>query len=216
MIPDIHLYDPMFKPWNGHPDFTKHHATGANGTLVSPERCHVIISMLRNCINIPGEVVECGVYKGGILKMMDSVLRHSGSNKTIYAFDTFTGMPDVDETIDEHRKGDFKDTSCVEVEAFVNSDKLITVQGLIPDSFSGLEQLRFCMAHVDVDIYKSVLESTKFIWPRLHVGGAIVFDDYGFHQCYGARLAIDEFFSNTNTIPLVLGTGQAIAFKSHL
>jgi O-methyltransferase len=64
-----------------------------------------------------------------------------------------------------------------------------------------------------LDIYKSIVDSLNFIWPRLSSGGIIVFDDYGFPTCPGAREAVDDFFSGKSAIPLRLHTGQAIVFK---
>jgi O-methyltransferase len=57
------------------------------------------------------------------------------------------------------------------------------------------------------------LDALEFIWPRLVSGGFIVFDDYGFPTCPGAREAVDEFFDAKDSIPLCLPTGQAIVFK---
>jgi hypothetical protein len=58
-----------------------------------------------------------------------------------------------------------------------------------------------------------------FIYPRLCLGGIMVFDDYGAPLCPGARQArarqaIDKYFARTSIIPLVLQTGQAVIFKS--
>lgn len=70
------------------------------------------------------------------------------------------------------------------------------------------------MAHVDVDIYHAITACCQFIFPRLAAGGFMVFDDYGFPSCPGARLAVDQFFADKKVYPLVLSTGQAIVFKS--
>lgn len=87
-------------------------------------------------------------------------------------------------------------------------------KGFIPDTFRGLELARITFAHVDLDIYRSILDSLDFIWPRLTLGGFIVFDDYGFPSCPGARAAVDEFFASSACIPLCLPTGQAVVFKA--
>ena len=83
----------------------------------------------------------------------------------------------------------------------------------MPATFVGLDQVRLCFAHLDVDLYRSVTDCLTFIWPRLAVGGVIVIDDYGFESCPGAKSAVDEFFAGTGIVPLCLGTGQAIVFK---
>jgi O-methyltransferase len=87
-------------------------------------------------------------------------------------------------------------------------------QGFIPDTFCGLEQAQIAFAHIDVDIYKSIADCLNFIWPRLSVGGFMVFDDYGFPSCPGARASVDQFFVDKTCAPLCLQTGQALVFKS--
>jgi O-methyltransferase len=83
----------------------------------------------------------------------------------------------------------------------------------LPDTFSGLESHCIAFAHIDVDIYRSVIDSIKFIWPRLSPGGFVVFYDYGFPSCPGALRAVDEFFAQTPAHPFCLHTGQALVFK---
>ena len=41
----------------------------------------------------------------------------------------------------------------------------------------------------------------------------LVFDDYGFPSCPGARAAVDDFFRSKPEVPLVLPTGQAVIIK---
>jgi O-methyltransferase len=85
---------------------------------------------------------------------------------------------------------------------------------LIPDTFGESGDLRFAFSHVDVDIHKSVLDCCRFLYPRTAMGGVIVFDDYGFPSCPGARQAVDEFFADKPEYPLVLRSGQAIVFRA--
>jgi O-methyltransferase len=67
---------------------------------------------------------------------------------------------------------------------------------------------------VDVDVYRSILDCCEFIYPRLKTGGVMVFDDYGFPTCPGARKAVDEFFTGKPETPVILQTGQAIVIRS--
>ena len=64
-----------------------------------------------------------------------------------------------------------------------------------------------------MDIYKSVIDCCEFIYPRLLKGGVLIFDDYGFRSCPGAKKAVDYFFRDKIEVPLILPTGQAIIFK---
>jgi O-methyltransferase len=214
-IPDRELYRPLFSPWLGGGDFRRYYELAAPKTLVSPDRCHVLQTLLRQALHVPGDVWECGVYKGGTAGMMAAMLKDAGSAKRLYLFDTFAGMPETHATKDWHRQGDFADTSVEAVTRHVgHADLCVIRQGFIPDTFAGLEDARIAFAHIDVDIYQSILDSLAFIWPRLSVGGFVVLDDYGFPTCPGARAAVDEFFQDRPCVPLCLSTGQAIAFKS--
>src|SRR3984957_10366907 len=179
-IPDRSLYRPLFSPWFSD-DFQKYYSIAAPRTLVSPDRCYVLLTLLRQALKINADIAECGVYRGGTAAMIARVMAESGSSKKLYLFDTFSGMPKTDAVRDLHRAGDFADTSAEDVERFVNEPKIAVIRkGFIPETFVGLEPDRFAFAHIDVDIYKSIIDSLEFIWPRLMPGGFIVFDDYGF------------------------------------
>jgi O-methyltransferase len=70
------------------------------------------------------------------------------------------------------------------------------------------------MVHIDADIYQSVKDSCTFFYPRLESGGIMVFDDYGFPSCPGARKAVDEFFSDKEEFPFYLPSGQCFIVRA--
>ncbi|MEI7453040.1 MAG: TylF/MycF/NovP-related O-methyltransferase [Actinomycetes bacterium] len=180
-------------------------------SLVPPDRLYILETLMYNSNKIDGDFIECGVYKGGTAKL---ALRIMSPGKKIYLFDTFCGMPPVNKALDSHKEGDFSDLSLSIVESYLSDERAIFNQGLIPDTFQGLESLRISFAHIDVDIYKSVKDSFRFIYPRLVKGGIAVCDDYGSNGCRGARAALDECCDSLGIRPLVLPTGQAIIFKN--
>jgi O-methyltransferase len=213
-VPDGDLYRPLFSPWLGLGEFRRYFDRAAPRTLVSPDRCYVLYTLLRQAMHLEGDVWECGVFRGGTAAMMASLLKDQCPTKRLYLFDTFEGMPETDADRDLHNAGDFSETSLESVAAFVgNGDLCVFRKGFIPDTFVGLESAQVAFAHIDVDIYKSIMDCLNFIWPRLSQGGFIVFDDYGFPTCPGARAAVDEFFHAKDFRPLCLPTGQALVFK---
>jgi O-methyltransferase len=213
-IPDSELYRPLFSPWLGNGEFGRYYKIAAPKTLVSVPRCYILYSLLMQAMNISGDVWECGVYKGGTAAMIASILKDGSSSKKLYLFDTFEGMPETDSEKDRFKKGDFSDTTIEAVASYVGCDDIcILRKGFIPATFVGLESASIAFAHIDVDIYKSIFDCLNFIWPRLSLGGFIVFDDYGFPSCPGARAAVDKFFYGQKCIPLCLPTGQAVVFK---
>jgi O-methyltransferase len=215
-IPDGELYTPLFSPWNDYGEFAKYRMLAKPYTLVSGDRLYVLYTLALNVVRLGADFWECGVYKGGTAKMLAEFLaEHARPGVKLHLFDTFSGMPETDAKLDVHRKGDFSDTSLNQVRRVVgNRERVEFHPGWIPDTFRGMADSQVALAHVDVDIYQSVLDCCEFIYPRLKTGGVMIFDDYGFPTCPGARKAVDEFFSGKPETPLVLHTGQAIAIRS--
>jgi O-methyltransferase len=214
-IPDAEFYTPLFSPWNGYGEFREYLNLARPYTLVSPDRLYILLSLAANAVQLRGDFWECGVYKGGTARMLAEFLRRNAHPGTkLHLFDTFAGMPETNGEVDVHKKGDFSDTSLAAVKQVVaNQERVEFHPGWIPESFHGMPDRPIAMVHVDVDIYRSVWDCCEFIYPRLLVGGVMVFDDYGFPTCPGARKAVDEFFAGKPESPIVLGTGQALAVR---
>ncbi|MEW6676864.1 MAG: TylF/MycF/NovP-related O-methyltransferase [Pseudomonadota bacterium] len=214
---DANFYRPIFSPWLGYGEFAKVIAAVGKHSLVSSDRLWVLHCLARQFSHRQGSFWECGVYKGGTAALLADIL--GGTEASEYGhrlrlFDTFAGMPETDPSKDQHRRGDFADTSLEAVRSLVGTRSFVSYHpGFIPESFAGLEDEAIVFAHVDVDIYRSVMDCCDFIYPRLLEGGVMIFDDYGFRSCPGARAAVDTFFENKPEVPLVLPTGQALVFK---
>ena len=211
VLPDYHLYKPRYCPWLAtEGEFHDLCQSIRPYTLVPRESCYVLQCLARQAASCAGEFWECGVYKGGTAMLLQTVLARSGKPPTLRLFDTFEGLPEVDPGRDFHRRGEFADTSEAAVAARVTGDFVRIHAGRIPATFAGLEDCRIAFAHVDVDLYESVLHCCRFIYPRLSAGGVMVFDDYGLRFCPGARKAVDEYMRGKPETLLVLPTGQAV------
>jgi O-methyltransferase len=213
-LPDAEFYTPRFSPWLGYGPFKALWDLAGPHTIVSAERCYVLYVLASQALSLRGDFWECGVYKGGTSLLLAELLARSGDESSrLHVFDTFEGMPDTDPSRDFHRRGEFGDTSLAAIRALVGRGRPVVFHpGLIPDTFHAMDDARIAFAHIDVDIYKSVADCCAFIMPRLTRGGFVVFDDYGFPSCPGARQAVDEFFADRPEKPLVLPTGQAVVF----
>jgi O-methyltransferase len=210
---DVYQSELVYCPWKGDPAFRRHYDVARNYTLVRADRCWIIYSVARQAMSREGEIWECGVYRGGTAILLKGLRDELNPRAKMRLFDTFEGMPETNPGKDIHRRGDFQDTSLAAVKATVGTVGTSFHQGLIPGTFANLEAASISFAHVDLDVYEGMIESCRFIYPRLVQGGAMVFDDYGFPSCPGARAAIDEFFSDKKEVPLILHTGQALVFK---
>jgi O-methyltransferase len=228
-IPDREFYRPsehgdwLFSPWlapgelRGFGEFHDYLMTALDaGTAVGPERLYTLYTLARQCLQLPGDFVEAGVWRGGTAALFAKLLReHSPHPRHLHLFDTFAGMPPTHECDTYYKGGEFADTSVDAVRAKLPEAELVHFHaGVIPDTFAGCADLRFAFAHIDLDVYRSIRDACAFIYPRLAVGGVLVFDDYAWSTCPGARRAVDEFFAPRAARPLVLSNGQAVVFKA--
>jgi hypothetical protein len=161
---------------------------------------------------IPGDIVECGVWKGG--SMMAAALRLAqlgDYERTLYLFDTFEGMPPpgprdrdprdrtaasmVDE---ENEKGGWCSCSLDEVKKALEStgypqEKMVFVKGRVEETLPSAAPASIALLRLDTDWYESTLHELVHLYPLLSVGGVLILDDYGFWQ--GARQAVDEYLA---------------------
>jgi O-methyltransferase len=214
-VADIGLYQPMFSPWLGLPAFEEHYQAVRQYTMVSRDRCHVLWQTLQQSARMPGSAVECGVFRGGTALLAARTLADLGqSSRPLHLFDTFEGMAANASTQESFRPGDFGRTSEGHVRQLLASHPALHLHaGFIPDTFAGLELGPVAWAHVDLDLYDSIRDAVAYLYPRLVPGGCLVFDDYGFPSCPGARRAVDELFADRPEVPLCLPTGQALVVK---
>ena len=176
-------------------------------------RCFMLYQFLKQTGNLKGNVAEVGVFRGRSAKVI--ALTSEKFNKNVYLFDTFTGMPEVDTEKDNfYWRGAFSDTSLAEVEEFLADCKKVTIYpGFFPDTAEPVRGKKFSFVHIDVDIYRSVLDCCQFFYPRLVSRGMMVFDDPGFRDCSGAKIAVGEFFADKEEFPIYLATGQVLVVK---
>ena len=199
--------------WEDDDDFNSLRAQLVGHTLVDRPQCYMLYQYAKHVVALPGDVAEVGVYKGGTARLLAKALESTG--KTVHLFDTFSGIPSSDPGRDIHKTGNFSDTSLESVEAYLRDcGNVRFYQGLFPDTAKPLEETRFCLVHIDVDIYRSAMECCKFFYPRMQNGGMMIFDDYGIHDCPGIKMAVDEFFGDKVENPCYLPTGQCVVTRT--
>ncbi|GAB4392161.1 MAG: hypothetical protein Tsb005_05010 [Gammaproteobacteria bacterium] len=213
-LPDKNLYRPLFSPWCS-TTFSEMYLMLQPHTLVDAKRAWVLYTLAQQALHLPGDFWEMGVYRGGTALLLNHVLTAKNPDKTLHLFDTFCGMPATKAEFDYHKQGDFADTQLENVKKLFNGSQQVQFHaGYIPETFAGLEHHKISLAHIDVDIHQSVLDCCNFIYPRLTTGGFMIFDDYGFPSCPGARKAVDDYFKDKVERPLILENGQAIIIKT--
>lgn len=200
---------PPIEPWWIDEDFLLLWKRIETRTLVERQSAYLLWQLSAHVSKLEGDIAEVGSYRGG-----SAYLLAASTKRLVHIFDTFEGMPETDPERDIFRKGDFGDTSYDEVRDFLKDLRNVKIhRGLFPDSAGPIIDKRFCLVHIDVDIYRSVLDCCRFFYPRLVLGGCLVFDDYGYPKCPGAKLAVDEFFRDRPETPLYYPNGQSIVVR---
>lgn len=165
---------------------------------------------------IPGELAELGVFRGNSAAVFAHYARlHS---RTLWLFDTFQGFDRRDLVgADAIKTVEFSDTSIDNVRALVGDEAVRIVKGRFPESVtSDLQTLRFCLVHIDCDLYEPAKAGLEFFYPRLSPGALIILHDYANPYWPGIKRAVDEFCKGIPERVLVFGdkSGTAMIRKS--
>jgi len=180
-------------------------------TGCSKKSIDFILSTLQNCINegLEGEIIECGVFRGGSLFQIAKKLKKLDPQRKLYALDTFEGHPYDDyedmpaelvkqvykNEIPEKMKGIASDTDLNEIKKCFkkyNLGNTLFLKGLFIESFKLISEKKFCLAHVDADSYLSVKQCIEFLKERIVPKGVIIFDDYNYPGIKGCNKAVDD------------------------
>ncbi len=157
---------------------------------------------------LEGDLAELGVYKGATASLLAAYARRLGT--TAWLLDTYEGFDAKDLTgFDaDIRAQDFTDTSLAAVRAVVGDDHVEYVKGYFPDTASQLPRDgRYCLVHLDCDLYAPMASALAYFYPRLVPGGFLIAHDYSSLHWSGAETAIDEFFLDKPECPLPLPDG---------
>lgn len=198
------------------------HITRMRDVAMRRQRYYSFPSLLRNILDVPGDVCEVGCYRGLSAYVIASMLRKMGKAARFHLCDSFEGLSAFSladrsrfHDMDRPEKRQKYICSLDAVRQNLREFDFIEYhKGWIPEPFRALTDRRFCFVHIDVDLYQPTRESFEFFYPKLSPRGVIIFDDYGSVKFPGARQAIDECLSQLQDAFFVgLPAGQAFLVK---
>lgn len=193
-------------------------------TMTSVERLAALIDAVRyiSTHQICGSIVECGVWRGGsMMAAALTLLELNDSDRNLYLYDTFEGMPQPDDIYD-HSFDDKLASSQLRAEArgtgiwckstledvtanlystgyaphrvkYVKGKVELTIPEIIPTSIA--------LLRLDTDWYESTRHELQFLFPLIAPGGFLIIDDYGHWK--GARRACDDYLSQLKIKPFM-------------
>lgn len=207
-----------YAPWQHDHTFLKIFDTIRTHTLVDKYRCFELWHLVSQSLKLNGALIEVGVWRGGTAALICKVVELSGQYRPIYLADTFEGVVKSSDKDTYYIDGYHSDTSIDIVskllrdEMGLNNYKLL--EGIFPEETSHLvDDDSFCFCHIDVDVYESAKDIVNWIWPRMVVGGIIVFDDYGFDGCDGVTIYVNEHLFTKDRLVIHNLNGHAIMLK---
>jgi O-methyltransferase len=187
--------------------------------------------------NIPGDFMECGVWRGG-----HSILAalYFLNKRKIFMLDTFTGMTmpasndkrsldgtpalvtyesknELEDGVDwcyasiENVKKNFQ---ILGINAEEHESSLVFLKGkaeeVLKDRETNLPE-RISVLRLDTDWYESTKVELEVLWDKISIGGIIIIDDYGYWQ--GCREAVDEYFSDKKILLLPIDCNARLMVK---
>lgn len=190
-------------------------------TMTSLERGYALHKAVQYVCarNVPGDLVECGVWRGGSCMIIARTLLDCGrTDKTLYMYDTYEGMtrPTEEDVIawndspvtERWEQGKFASWAAGLEEVRRNmsrtgypADKITFVAGDVTETLNETRPKRIALLRLDTDWYESTAKELELLYPALVDGGVIIIDDYGHFK--GARKAVDEYFHGRRDAPLL-------------
>jgi hypothetical protein len=208
------------------PDFFPIYERCRKYTMTSWERLYALYMAVRYIVkaNIPGAFLECGVWRGGSMMLIAlTLLEMQQTERQLFLFDTFEGLPRPDEAMDvdvwgnraidgwrPHMKTDRSSSwayaSLEEVRANMEStsypmSRVSFLKGMVEDTLPAKAPSQIALLRLDTDFYTSTRHELEHLYPLLSRNGILILDDYG--HFLGARKATDEYFTSVAMQPLL-------------
>jgi hypothetical protein len=174
--------------------------------------------MFRLTIDLPGDIVELGVFRGASLMTWANLLeiRNMGDRqKQVFGFDNWSGFKELhpkdgkeDRRVDKIGggfDGSAYEAALEDAIRIFDSDRFIPHKPRVKLVKGDIEQtlprfvrdnpgLRLSLVHFDCDVYAPTRVALEQLWPLVVPGGIAVFDEYGIRPWEGESRAVDEYF----------------------
>lgn len=156
---------------------------------------------------VPGDLIETGVWKGGMTVLMRGILKAYGcTERKVWVADSFAGLPQPDPRTHlkdalffylmaplEHLAIPFEYVEGLFARYDLLDDQVRFLKGWFSDTLPNAEIERLAVVRLDGDLYESTQDALENLYPKLSSGGYLIVDDYGV-PC-GCREAVDRYRS---------------------
>jgi O-methyltransferase len=171
------------------------------------------------CLRLDGDFVCCGVNTGIMPLAICDYTDFNSTDKRIWLFDTFTGIPENQMSASERaprtreNADHFSDCYAIAAENFAPFARAKLVRGMVPDTLATVPIDRVAYLAIDMNIAYPERKAIEYFWPKLSTGALVVLDDYGWTRYAEQRISMDEFAASVGVSVLTLPTGQGLMMK---
>ena len=168
--------------------------------------------LYRMAHELPGEIVECGVFKGASLVRFAGFRDLLGNpfSHRIIGFDIFGDFPETDFEEDVEYRERFVRGAGLSSISVEQLEKVLVNKGIeknvelvagditktVPEYVKNNPHLKISLLNLDTDIYEPAVTILENLYPRMVKGGVLILDDYGTFP--GETRAVDDYFKGTN------------------
>jgi O-methyltransferase len=194
-----------------------HISWGENSfTLISWEGIEFLHNVISNTINIEGDFIETGVWRGGMCILTKAIYNELNSDKKVFVADSFEGLPKPDPKYkydigDQHYLSEYLKVSVEEVTKNFKifdclDNNVIFLKGWFKDTLPTAPIGKLSILRLDGDMYESTIDALTNLYHKLSIGGYCIIDDYLHNGC---QMAVEDFRKQNNiTEPIIKVSGH--------
>jgi O-methyltransferase len=173
-------------------------------------RRYILACAAYHCAQLPGDFVECGVYRGTGIKTVIDYFGNKGFTKNFWGYDTYDYNPVEGHAFVGQEDGLFEEIQ----QRFSGYEQVRLVRGLLPDSLKGNSPEKICYLHIDLNSAKYEIAVLDALFDRVVPGGVIILDDYEWSGMYREqKIAEDAWLEQRRYRVFPLPTGQGLVLK---
>lgn len=180
------------------------------------------LSLIKRLKVIPkGDVVECGVWRGGMIAAIAEIL---GKDRCYHLLDSFEGLPPVQEEKDgrwakewQQRKDIFYFDNCKAPESYAMAAMQMAActhyqihKGWFADTLPKFPDVPIALLRLDGDWYDSTYQCLQYLYPKVAKHGLIIVDDY--YMWEGCIRAIYDYFSQYKITDRIRSTPHGVCY----
>ena len=184
-------------------------------------RLHVYAWAVRSALEVEGDLVECGVYRGLYVDAAVKYLFEIIKDKEFYLYDTFEGLDkryssDVERVLTGDSSYNKSGLENEVRERFSKYNWINVIKGVIPDILHDHSPKKISFLHLDLNAGIAETKALDILFDRISEGGIILLDDYGRFEHNDLFCDHNRWFINKGYRILELPTGQGLVIKRNI